>query len=265
MPGWAKILIALLIAAPGTYWGIKWRMKNTAPDPQEAAKQAEAESRQIREKLIANLAVGKTDGAAAEMEVGVTALEKSATSLTGNHAIFCQGVANAIRALIPVTQQYEEVYQFANFQDVMDVSTAKTREDIRIRIQHIKDIQTVLERQGNLYDTMEQNLREEFRELGATPADGEDLVKMAMASIGPKNQLRAKTRQAERDAGNHCLKAIELLDKTWGQWSVEKGEILFTDAKNTRLYNGYADLIEAEFAKHTNTVGQVTGDLSNPN
>jgi len=261
MPGWAKLLIALLIVAPGTYWGIKTRMKHAAPDPQEEARRAEAESRQIREKLIANLAAGKTDGASRELERGVSALERSAASLTGNDAIFCQGVANVVRDLIPVTRQYEEAFQYATFQDLMDVSTVKTRDDLRLRIQHLKDIQTVLERQGNLYDTMEHNLRKAFRELGATPADGEALVKMAMASIGPKNQLRARIRQAERDAANHCLKALELLDRTWGQWKVEGGEILFTDARNTRLYNGYADLIEAELAKHTNALGQVTADL----
>jgi hypothetical protein len=261
-PSWAKVLIALLVAAPGTWWGINMRMKNAVPDPQELAKQAEAESRQIREQLIANLAEGKTVGAADELESGVTALETSATSLVGNDAIFCQGLANVIRGLIPVTRQYEEVYHIGNFADVMDVTTTKTRDDVRLRLNHLKDIQTVLERQSNLYDRMEHSLRTEFGELGTTPADGEALVKMAMASIGPKNQIRAKSRQAERDTCNHCLKAIELLDRTWGKWSVERGEILFTDAKNTRLYNGYADLIEAELQKQKESIGQVTQDLT---
>lgn len=95
---------------------------------------------------------------------------------------------------------------------------------------------------------MEPNLRNEYNNLGASPADGKSLVKMAMDGIAP-NELRTKTRQTERKACDHCLKATQLLDKTWGEWRVEGGEILFTDADNTRLYNGLADLIVGELLK----------------
>lgn len=145
IPNWVKILIALLVAAPGTWWGINSRMNATAPDSPEAAQHGtDAESRKIREQLVANLAKGKTDGEAKELEISVADLEKSAASLTGTDAIFYQGLANVIRSLIPVTKQHEEAYQFAIFTDVMDVTPVKTRDDIRSRLKHLQDIQSIL-------------------------------------------------------------------------------------------------------------------------
>ena len=99
------------------------------------------------------------------------------------------------------------------------------------------------------FKMLDHNLRKEFRELGAPPATGEALVKMAMTSFGPATAKRQAKWQIQRAACTHSQSAIKYLDDTWGQWAVDGDDIVFEEARHTRTYNGYIELIAAKLAQ----------------
>lgn len=250
-----KVLVMIGIVA-GCGWVLKSRMQSKEPDPAKRAAQEEAEARKKKDQLLANLAASTMTVNADELEGKAVALEAAAASLRGNDQLFCRGAANILRNLIPVTKAYRAAFEQGSIEDVMDVSSVESRGDIKLRLEHLVHLQRVLKRQEAQFEMLAENLREEFRELGAPPATGEDLVKVAMTSFGPATKKRLAKWQTQRAACVHSLDAIRHLDDTWGQWKVDGEEIVFEEARHTAKYNRLVDLVEDQLKQHAAQDGE---------
>ncbi|MGB0579494.1 MAG: hypothetical protein ACPGVU_07315 [Limisphaerales bacterium] len=238
-----KVLGVLAILA-GCGWVLYTRMQDRGTDPAEDAARAEAEARKSKEEMLTDFAAKTVVDNADELEGKAVALEAAAVSLSGNDRLFCNGAANILRKLIPFTEAYREAFEMGGIMDVMDVSTANSVGDIRLRLEHLAHLQRVLNRQEAQFEMLEHNLRKEFRELGAAPTQGEHLVKMAMTSFGPAASRRRVKWQIQRDACTHATTIMNQLKETWGRWAVVDDEIVFEEAHLTRTYNGTLEFLE---------------------
>jgi len=250
-----KVLVLLAIAG-GCGWVLYTRMQDKGPDPAEVAAQAEAEARRSKDELLTDLAANTMADNADELEGKAVALEAAAASLSGNDRLFCSGAANILRKLIPFTRAYREAFDMGSILDVMDVSSVKKQRDLTLRLEHLEHLKNMLNRLESHYELLEHNLRKEFGELGATPSQGEPLVKMAMTSFGPAAAKRLKKWRIQRDACTHAIDVIKLLNKRWGSWAVDGDEIVFEEARDTRTYNGIIGLLESKLKADAESVDE---------
>jgi hypothetical protein len=232
------VLFTLVIAGGvSVYFGGKFLVKTIEAQKNRRASLAELEAkrREFAESARASAEEGKVEGASERLSKFGESVGNAAESTTGTERQGLRVAQRLLQSMAPAVSTYEAAFKELQSADVLKVDLIDSKEAIASRVVVVNKFSEANDNLLRVINGLESQVRVELEKEGFPQREREKFISSFLGSANV--ELTRKIRQCDTELVTTLLKMLAILDREWGAWKVENGNVSFNRAPAIEEYN----------------------------
>lgn len=236
----AILFVALLIGLG--LGGVLGKRYAARLDRRAKLAEVEKQRRELVDSARASVEEGKPSGASDRLTKFGESIGKAAESTSGAERQGLLVAQRTLQSMAPSLGAYEKAYKELQEAEPMEVQKIDSREALASRRAAAKQFAEANEELLKIIGGIEARVRVELEKEGYPERKRDEFVAGFLRSANV--DLTLKVRECDREFTETIQKVLALLDREWGAWKVQDGNIQLDKAPAVEEYNGLIGKLE---------------------